>query len=278
MVRHNIQLDAINFDTLKVLRAEYESINTQLTGDADKAEVKDSELKKFLLGITQAEPEVANTVREFKSQVRELFYQTVDDNPRTILALVEAVSELKTDALNERDHWINKVKAESQPVKVTDEDYETKRETAKSLGELIRQLYSWVVQKDPDAVPHSKSGDSYGEPEFPLNPVKQGGEIVKGKFSPRLSNLAREISDSPSGRAAMNSNLRFSWNGAPIVDKLPSDIAHDIVSDFRKGFVIDWSGIRKVFKDEGHEVTASMKYYAHEFPTGILAIEGKPKQ
>ena len=272
---HEIQLTDLNYNTLVKLRKRYETQNAELTGERDKAETSDSELKKYLLALMEGDKDVTEVVKSFVTEVRTMLYSLVDQNPNTIMPLVEAMSELKTDTLNERDYWLNKVKQDAAPKEIPkDEEYEAKRAEAKNLSDLIRQLYEWIAQQNPDAVPHDKRGDEFGTTEFPLNAQKAGGEIVKGKFLPKLSNLARESgSEGVTGRAASNSNLKFAWNGNAI-NSMPSEIAHDVVSDFKAGFVIDWTGIRKAFKDAGHEITATMKSYTHEFPTGKLTVSG----
>lgn len=267
--KYGIGLTDLNFNALAKLRAEYESTVTSLVGERDKQESTDSELKKFLLATTQEEPEVTETVKAFTSDVRTMFYAIVDQNPRTIMALVEAISELKTDVLNERDHWLNKVKRTSQPTKVVDADYEAKRADASDLAELIRSLYPLLSSQ----VPTDKVGDSFGPAEFPLEQKKADGKPT-GEYLPKLSRLPRsDAGDSPSGRAASNRYLVFTW-GATVLPEgiLPSDVAHDYVSDFKTGFVIDWTGIRDLAKADGVE-SFSDQAWSHEFPTGVLTIQ-----
>lgn len=270
LTKYGIDLSDLNLAALVKLRAEYETVNAALIGERDKAENTDSELKKYLLGITSAEDDVKETVKAFASEVRRMFYEIVDSNPRTILALVEAMSEVKTDSLNERDHWVNKVKRQAAPVKVVDAEYESKREDNAKLAELIRQLYPLLSS----LVPTDKRGDEYGPVEFPLEPKKEGGKPVAGQFLPKLSRLPRS-DDNPSGRAASNRHLKFTWQGNDLAEGiLPSDVAHDYVSDFKSGFVIDWTGIRDLAKKDGVEMFSDT-IWTHEFPTGILTVQDK---
>lgn len=269
LTKYGISLDSLNFDALVKLRAEYESVNAALNGEKDKAESTDSELKKFLLATTSAEDEVRELTEEFKDEVRTLFYNIVDTNPRTVLALVEIISDIKSEVLSERDYWLTKVKQGSSPTRTVDADYEQKREDNAKLAELIRQLYPLLA----NLVPEDKHGDEYGAPEFPLEPKKVGGEPVPGAFLPKLSRLPRNQSDdNPTGRGVQLRNLRFTWNGEDVpADKLPSDVAHDYVSNFKAGFNIDWTGIRKLAKADGVEMFGA-EPWTHEFPTGILTV------
>jgi hypothetical protein len=269
LARYEIDLSDLNLAALVKLRGEYETINNALIGDKDKQESKDSELKKYLLAVVSEDDEVTETVKNFVSEVRHMFYTIVDNDPRTIMPLVEAISELKTDVLNERDHWLNKVKRESAPVKVIDEDYENKRAEAAEIAELIRQLYPLLSS----LVPTDKRGDEFGPVEFPLIAQKESGKAT-GKFLPKLTKLARsQNEDNPTGRAAQNRYLQFTWNGNVLPEgTLPSDVAHDFVSDFKAGFVIDWTGIRDLAKKDGVEMFGD-KPWTHDFPTGSLTIQ-----
>lgn len=271
LAEYDITLEnAMTFDTLAKLRAIYEGTVTALVGEKDKAESTDSELKKYLLAVTNMEDDVAKSVKEFRSDVREMFYGLIDENPRTVLALVEVISEIKSEILSERDYWITKVKRESAPTKVIDADYEAKREDAAKLAELIRQLYPILSS----LVPTDKRGDEFGPEAFPLEPKKVGGEPVPGQFLPKLSRLPRN-DDNPSGRAAIVRHLRFRWNGNEIQDgTLPSDVAHEYVSDFKQGFNIDWTGIRALAKADGVEMFGP-EPWRHDFPTGTLEIYDK---
>jgi len=275
MQERGITLDTMGYDTLVALRAEYEATNTTLAGDKDKLESTDSELKKYLLAVASSDESVAETVKNFVSEIRTLFYAAVDSNPDVIFPLVEAISEFKTDSLNERDYWLSKVKRNAAPSeRVIDEDYEFKRAENGVLADLIRQLYSWIVQLDPTAVPNGKRGDEFGSLEFPLNAKKVDGEPT-GEFMPKLSKLVRsQVDDNPTGKAASNSSLRFRWNGEDIpTDRLPTDVAHDYVSNFAAGFVIDWSGIREEAKKAGSEISSKPGFsWTHEFETGTLEV------
>ena len=270
-----ITLDTMGYDTLVSLRAEYEATNTTLAGDKDKLESTDSELKKYLLAVASNDDDVTETVKAFVSEIRRLFYEAVDANPNVVMPMIEAISEFKTDALNERDYWLNKVKRNAAPSeRVIDEDYEIKRAENGVLADLIRQLYSWIVDLDPSAVPCDKRGDEFGKPEFPLNPKKVDGQPT-GEFMPKLSKLVRsQVDDNPTGKAAANSSLRFRWNGEDVpTTLLPTDVAHDYVSNFAAGFVIDWSGIREEAKKDGKEISSKPGFsWTHEFETGTLEV------
>lgn len=270
LTEYGVSLEtAMTFDTLVKLRTIYEDTVSSLVGEKEKAESTDSELKKFLLATTTQEDDVKALSEEFKDEVRTLFYHTIDQNPRTVLALVEIISDIKSEVLSERDYWITKVKQASSPSKTVDADYEAKREDAGKLAELIRQLYPILSS----LVPTDKRGDEFGPAEFPLEPKKSGGEVIPGQFLPKLSRLPRNQSDdNPTGRGVQLRNLRFTWNGEDVPsEKLPSDVAHDYVSDFKAGFNIDWTGIRKLAKADGVEMFGA-EPWTHEFPTGILTV------
>ena len=272
LTEYGITLEtAMSFDTLVKLRSIYEANISSLVGERDKNESTDSELKKYLLATTSQESDVAETVKNFASEVRAMFYRMVDDNPRTIFALVEAMSDLKTDSLNERDHWLGKVKREANPTKPVDVEYEAKREDTGKLAELIRQLYPLLA----NLVPTDKRGDEFGPENFPLEQKKSDGKPT-GEFLPKLSRLPRsQADDNPTGRAVQNRYLVFTWNGNEIPSgTLPSDVAHDYVSDFKAGYVIDWTGIRDLAKKAGVE-TFSDKPWSHDFPTGTLTIQDR---
>jgi hypothetical protein len=258
-----IDLANIGLPSLVKLRDEYESRNASLIAQKDSGDSTDSELKKFLTETVNQDDSVREAVKKFKSAALELLYLAVDSDPRTILPLIDATTEIRQAAMNERDYWIQKVKRMSgtDNAKPLDEDFEEERVKVGEIAELIRKLYGLM----PNYVPTTKRGDEFGPKEFPLLASKSGD------YLPKLSRLVRsQAEDNPTGKAASNRYLEFRWNGT-VLDKgiLPTDVAHDYVSSLKDGFVIDWSGIREMLKDTEQNL-ASPEWWSLDFPTGKL--------
>jgi len=263
LAEYGIELTDLNVGSLVKLRNIYEANIVTLKGESDKNESKDSELKKGLLAIVRNDETVNETVKSLTSEFRRLIYEAVDNNSDVILPLVEAISEIKTDILNERDFQLAKVKRSIAPKAVVlDEEYAEKYEAAENLASLIRKLYSLLAaQCDPDSK------------DFPLTPVKKDGKPVKGEYNVVLSRLPKQENgeeSAPMGRNAGTRFLKFTWNGEPVPEgTLVNELAHDIVSDFKSGVVVTWKDISDAVKESGSDLFAREPWTV-TFPTGTL--------
>lgn len=263
LTQYDIALTDLNFEALVKLHEIYEQLIVSLKGESEAAESKDSDLKKALMASVTNDETVTSTVSDLKNQILHSLYTAIENDPRIILPLIEAVSEIKTATLDERDYWMQRVKRELTPKAVVrDEAYEAQYEEADKLAQLIRHLYPLLKGTVPT-----------DDDRFPLTPVKKDGKAVKGEFLPVLSRLPKKSDDesnTPMGRNAGTRFLKFTWNGEPVEEgMLVNDLAHDLISDFKRGYVVSWRDIAAKVKESGRDMF-DREPWTVEFETGTL--------
>lgn len=255
-------------ESLVTLRAAYVSLV-----DSAKETVKVSntvldETKKKLSSNKELKSKIEGTLAE----MREQLFNMIDEEPRLSVLLVDAIQELKQNIMFERDHWIaTGVGVPRNTVKPkTSAEYELKRNQAKQLGDAIDALFLLLGKP-------ANLGEAF--------PVKDSKEGVR----PDIPNLPRsheaKSEGQARGRAAILRRIRFSWKPTAAkefeelpADTLPADVARNYVSDRKRGFLIDWSGISKLVKESGKSVLGNEEWVI-KLPTGTLkGIKVNPEE
>jgi hypothetical protein len=247
------------------LRNKYVAGIADVSTKADAAEKQGESLLKQITGVVST-PENLAEVAEVAKQVRSIVWTAIENNPQLAVLIPDALGDLKSDVLGERDYLMGKVRQELRPTKVipTDE-LSSVKEDLSELAELIRWLWDLVKNEKGSKTAEFRK-------DFPVKAKQEGGQPVKGVFIPDLPKLPRTPSDNaaPVGRAATYSRMEFIWNG----DDIPkgvfvSDVAHDYVSEPKSGFVVDLRGLISAVKESGSDF-GNAEGWTVEFPTGTL--------
>lgn len=270
--KYGIDLGNINAESLVTLRDTYETEVASLKVQSEKSENEEGGVLTNLTKSLEGRDDLKEAMTEFKSQVRAMFYSLIDSDSDFAIPVVEAMTELKADATNEREYWVQKVKREISPSKSSSlpDDYNERREEMEKLGELIRFAYtglrSMIDHNDEDFVKR-----------FPLKKAIKDGEWT-GEYLPKLARLPQVHSEAV-GRNAGDRFIRFTWTPESTGEEieipagtLVTDVAHDYVSDFKSGYVIDANALREAVKASGAEVFAPKdEPWVVGFKTGILS-------
>ena len=265
--KYDIPLDQLNATSLIKLRGIYEAEVSTLKGDADKADQVTGGWLTALGNVVSDNESVNAALKEFKSAVRALMYELVDSDSNVVIPLVEALAEVKTDAMNERDYWIQRVKRENTTVKPQDDEFDAKLAEMEKLAELIRFSYKFAAS--------IISPDELGE-GFPIKEAIEKGKPT-GEFLPVLTRLPnKRNADSVAGRNAGHRFVQFVWTptdgeseNIPL-GTLTADVAHDYVSDIKSGVMVSGPDILKALKESNQDMFSTTGW-ALEFPTGTLS-------
>lgn len=258
-------------ETLVKLRKLYVELVDGLTGQAASQDAESESLLSQLEASLESNETVKTQVAEVRSAILALVYDAIDANTDVVIPLVNALQEVKSAAMLERDFQKSKVQRSLAPSKpVVNDDFMAKRSEAEDLAELIRNL--WTLVKSPQVV---ESFQKSSAKSFPLREQQEGKGDERhgtGEFIPSLPNLPRLPSDGTAvvGRNASQKWMRFAWNG----DEIPAgtfvtDVAHDYVSDRKQGFVVDHRGLIDAVEKSGHKFTSEEPWEV-VFPTGTL--------
>jgi hypothetical protein len=244
--------------TLIVLRKEYmsrvEVLEAQKKSEEDSG---DSLLKQLSAVVPEASKE---KVEAFQKSVRSALAELLDDSSTTI-PVVEALQELKSEAMSERDFQIAKVRRVMNPSKTeVSTSFVQKKDEAKEIAELIRNLWTLLSS-------HKDVGTKKFREEFPVKDQKEDGKPT-GQKLPNLPMIPRTPGETTGsvGMGAVTRRLRFSWNGEDLPEgTLFADVAHDYVSDRKSGFIVDPRAISDLVEKTGNKVYQENKWTV-EFP------------
>lgn len=255
--------------TLIVLRKEYMSRVEVLEAQKKSEEDSGDSLLKQLSAVV---PESSKAkVDIFQKAVRSALAELLDDSSTTI-PVVEALQELKSEAMSERDFQIAKVRRVMNPSKTeVSTSFVQKKEEAKEIADLIRNLWTLLSS-------HKDVGTKNFRTEFPVKDQKEDGKPT-GQKLPNLPMIPRTPGETTGsvGMGAVTRRLRFSWNGEDLPEgTLFADVAHDYVSDRKSGFIVDPRAISDLVEKTGNKVYQENKWTV-EFPTGKLTGWLPPK-
>jgi hypothetical protein len=276
--------------SLVKLQQIYESRNSALRGESDKADKAGDSLLKQLADSVADDKNIAATVAKFQSDTLTEAYRLIGENPRILIPMIDALSEITSAIRNERDFHYQKIKRELSPTVIkSDAKFKSARAELIQIRKAIETL--WSLQSEDFA-------DWAKDPEFTWDPEQDGNEVrfttknffdkfkvknrteriggeakpIKGEFIPDLSQLVRDPDESgPVGSAATNRKLRFKWQGKDVpAGTLAADVAHDYVSDFAIGFVIDTHAIESELEKQNVKNMFQEKPWTIKFKTGTL--------
>lgn len=269
LAKYGIPLDQLNAESLIKLRKIYETEVSALKGEADKSDQVTGGWLTALGSTVEGNESVQSALKEFKSAVRALLYELVDANTDVVIPLVDALAEIKSDAMNERDYWVQRIKRDNTVTAPRDDAFDDKLAEMEKLAELIRMSYKWAASILP-------TDDAEFKKEFPTK-----GQIVGGKATderlPVLAKLPNKRNpDSVAGRNAGHRFVQFVWTATdcePVeipLGTLTADVAHDFVSDIKSGTMVSGPDILKALKESNQDMFSATGWELN-FPTGKLS-------
>lgn len=272
------------------LQRIYESRNSALKGESESAEKAGDSLLKQLTDAVATDKDVATTVAKFKTDTLTECYRLIGENPRVIIPIMEALSEMVSAIRNEREFHIQRIKRELNPTVVkSDDKFKSARLELKAIREAIDTLWAyhygdfsdyekdsemlWDFNEDGNPV-RFKVKDFYTKFKAKNKTQRVGGKEVpiKDEFIPDCTQLVRDPDESgPVGLASTNRKLRFKWQGKEIpAGTLATDVAHDYVSDYAIGYVIDTHAIEAELEKQNVKNMFQEKPWTIKFKTGTL--------
>lgn len=262
------------------LRTAYESLVKDLSAEKETAETEGDSLLKVTKETVEKNEAVVLVLKTVAEQIRSLLNEVIDTHPEASFLLVDTVQTIKSEVMMERDYQLSKIQRDQKPVKVVaDKSFTERKDEAEKLSEAIRAIFS-ILSSTMKA---KKKGEGFvikiGDVDFPVKETKKDGKGT-GEFLPDLSRLPRTPGESTAivGRSATVRRLRFSWNGEELPpNTLVNDVAHDYVSDWKSGLVVDWRAIKSAVEATGQKMFDTEPWTV-EFPTGVLVGWLPPKE
>lgn len=269
LAKYDIPLDQLNGESLIKLRKIYEAEVSTLKGEADKSDQVTGGWLTALGATVESNESVQSALKEFKSAVRALMYELVDADTNVVIPLVEALSEIKSDAMNERDYWVQRIKRDNTVAVPRDAEFDDKLAEMEKLAELIRFSFKFAASILPVDDPEFKK-------EFPTI-----GKIEKGKATderlPVLTRLPnKRNAETVAGRNAGHRFVQFTWTATdcePVeipLGTLTADVAHDFVSNIKSGTMVSGPDILKALKESNQDMFSATGWEL-DFPTGKLS-------
>lgn len=268
---------AMELDSLIVLRKAYASLVEKARDEVvDVKTLVDTEVTKV-----KQDKELVAKSESAQSELREVVFKFLDDDERLALLLVNVLQELKSLVIFERDVFLHSQRQSA----TTSEDRVTgsfteNREKAEKLRDAIVKLFNSQFMMFPDQFLDKKGAPKKIE-GFDLKPQTERGEAgqestpIKGTAIPDLPNLPKIRGQEETTRQVSRKQVSLFFNGEQVYPsdtcKSFSDVAYNIVSDRRNGFVIRWNDIRSLLKEQN--VNIFKEDWSLELQTGKL--EGK---
>jgi hypothetical protein len=276
--------------SLVKLQRIYESRNSALKGDSEKAEKAGDSLLKQLSDSVSDDETIGEIVEKFRGDTLTEAYRLIGENPKVLIPMIDALSEIVTAIRNERDFHIQRIKRELSPtVSKSDAKFKAARSELAQIRKAIDTL--WNLQSEDFA-------EWVKDPDFTWDPDEDGNEVrfkiadfhkkfkvknrtqrvdgkevpIKGEYIPDCTQLVRDPDESgPVGSAATNRKVRFKWQGKEVPQgTLAADVAHDYVSDFSIGYVIDVAAITTELEKQNVKNMFQEEPWTIEFKTGTL--------
>jgi hypothetical protein len=274
--KYGMSLTNVGPQALLTLREKYEAEVKVLKGEADKEALVSGGWVAALTSSVENNPVLVEKITAFKLEVREMMYALIDEDTDMIIPLIDAFQTLKSDMMNERDYYVQKIKRSNEVNKPGDEEFNAKLAEMTELGTLIREVWSFIGQAIDqffviDGEPVEGAAEAFAK-EFPTKDEIVGG-AKSGKTLPDLSRLPNKRSEG-SGRNSNDRFLRFLWtpvDGEPTEipnGTLVADVAHDYVSNIKLGVHVNGPDLRKLVEESGQEWG---KPWRIEFASGSLA-------